>query len=78
MECISIDSVAAFGPGDSGSNPELFAVLNSNKKLSLMNNTLMWYYSKYCNPAMEYTLVEGDKYPLKDALGNLEMICGPL
>ena len=30
MECSSMVSIAAFGPGDPGSNPGRFAVLNSN------------------------------------------------
>ena len=34
MECSSMASIAPFGPGDPGSNPGWFAVLNSNKKLS--------------------------------------------
>ena len=34
IECSSIVSIAAFGPGDPGSNPGWFAVLNSNRKLS--------------------------------------------
>ena len=33
MECSSKVSVAAFGPGDPGSNPGWFAVSNSNKKI---------------------------------------------
>ena len=39
MECSSIVSKAAFGHGDLGSNPNWFAVSNSNKKLSVTNNT---------------------------------------
>ena len=35
MECSSMISLASLGPGDPGSNPGWFAVLNSNKKLSL-------------------------------------------
>ena len=45
-------SVATFGPGYSGSNPGWFAVLNSNKKLSVANNTSVQYSSNYRNPAM--------------------------
>ena len=30
MKCSSMVSVAAFNPGDSGSNPDWFAVSNSN------------------------------------------------
>ena len=33
MGCSSMVSKAAFGPGDPGTNPDWFAVLNSNKKL---------------------------------------------
>ena len=36
-------SIAAFGPGHPDSNPGSFAVLNSNKKLSVTKNTSMWY-----------------------------------
>ena len=61
MECSSMVSIATFGPGDPGSNPGWFAVMNSNQKLSFMNNTSVWYSSKYCNPAMGDTLVGGDK-----------------
>ena len=48
--------VAAFGPRDPGSNPILFAVSNSNPKLSVMINTSMWYSSKYRNSAMGASL----------------------
>ena len=34
LECSSMVSVAAFSPGDPGSNPGWLAVLNSNQKLS--------------------------------------------
>ena len=34
MGCSSMISVAAFGPGDPGSNPDWFDVSNSNWKLS--------------------------------------------
>ena len=33
-DCSSMVSIAAFGPEDPGSNQGLFAVLNSNRKLS--------------------------------------------
>ena len=33
MECSSMASIAAFGPGDPGSDPGWFAVSNSNQKL---------------------------------------------
>ena len=49
MECCSMVSVAAFGPGDHGSNPGWFAVLNSNLKLSLHKYK---HSRKYHNPAM--------------------------
>ena len=52
MECSSMFSVAAFGPRDLGSNPDWFAVLNSNRKLSVTSNKRVWYSSKYCNPIM--------------------------
>ena len=45
-------SVALFGPADPGSNPGWFAVLNSNKKLSVTNITSMQYSRKYHNSAM--------------------------
>ena len=56
---------AAFGPGDPGSNPGWFAVLNSNKNMSF-----------HCNPATGDTLVVGDKEPLMVALTFLETIYG--
>ena len=61
-------STAAFGPGDPSSNPGWFAVLNSNKNLGVMNNTRVWYSSKYCNPAMGDTLEGGDE----QTLANME------
>ena len=50
MECSLIVSIAAFGPGDPGSNPGWFAV-STSKKLSVTN-------SKYHNPAMGGILVD--------------------
>ena len=44
--------------------------------MSFTNNASVWYFSKYCNPAMGDTLVGGDKWILKDALANLEAIYG--
>ena len=41
MECSSVVRVAAFGLGNLCSNPGWFAVLNSNQKLSVGNNTIM-------------------------------------
>ena len=41
MECSSIVSIAAFDLRDPGSNPDWFAVLISNQKLSPTNNTSM-------------------------------------
>ena len=58
MEYSSMVSLAAFSPGDLGSN---LAVSDSNVKLSFMNNTRVWYSSKYCNPAMGDTLEGGDE-----------------
>ena len=37
--------VAAFCPGDPGSNPGWFAVSNSNQKLSFTKNTSVWIVS---------------------------------
>ena len=47
MKCSSMVCIAAFGPGDPGSNPGWFSVLNSNRKLSYkyMNNTRLVYCS---------------------------------
>ena len=61
VECNSMVSIAAFNPGDPGSNPGLFAVLNSNQKLTFKKNTSMWFSSRYCNPVTVGTLVGGDK-----------------
>ena len=54
MKC---HSTAAFGARDPDSNPGWFAVSNSNRKLSVTNNTSMCYSSKYCKPAMGDTLL---------------------
>ena len=46
-------TVAASDPEDMDLNHGLFAVSNSNKKLSVTNNTNMLFSSKYCSPAIE-------------------------
>ena len=61
MEYSSMVSLAAFSPGDLGSNLGWLAVSDSNVKLIFMNNTRVWYSSKYCNPAMGDTLEGGDE-----------------
>ena len=58
-------SIASFGLGDPGLNPGWFAVSNSSKKLSVMNNTSILYSSKICNPAIGSIFVGDDKSPLK-------------
>ena len=58
-------SIATFGPGDPVSNPGWFAALNSNVKLSFMNNTSVWYLSKYYNHAMGDTLAGGENGHLR-------------
>ena len=65
MECSSRDDITAFGPGDAGSNPDWFAILNSNQNWVFINNTSLRYSSNYCNPVMGGTLVSGDKKPFK-------------
>ena len=60
MECSSMISVAAFGPGNPSSNLSWFAVYNSNQKLILSNNTGVWSSRKYCYPAIWENLVGGD------------------
>ena len=45
-------SVAAFGPGDQGSNPGVLAVSNLILKFIDTNNTNVWYSRKYWDLAL--------------------------
>ena len=54
-------SVAAFGPGDPGSNWGWFAVSNSNSNRVFTNNISFLYSSKYCDSVLGGNLVGGDK-----------------
>ena len=53
-------SIAAFGPGDPGSNPGWFAVSNANKKLSFYKYHHI-YSRQHRNPAIRGILVGIDK-----------------
>ena len=60
IKCSSMVSLAAFCPGDPGSNSCSFAVSNSNQKLSFHENYKPVVIYKV-HPAMGDTLVGGDK-----------------
>ena len=51
--------IAAFAPGDTGSNPSWFAV--SKNSVFMNNKSNVWYFSNYCNPGMGGILVGGNK-----------------
>ena len=57
MECSLMVNAAALCPGDPGSNPGWFAVLNTNQNLFFMNNTIMKHSSKYLDTSMEAYLI---------------------
>ena len=67
IKCSSIISIAAFGPGDPGSNPDWFSVSNSNQKLSF-NTQIIQAYDRATPIFITLTvrsLVGGEKYPQK-------------
>ena len=54
-------SVAHSGPGDPGFKSRLVRCHEFKSKIEFHENTIVWYSSKYCNPAMGDTFLGGDK-----------------